>query len=207
MIEFVMTNLLHLIDTIGYAGIVILMTIESSFIPFPSEIVIPPAGYLAAQGKMNIVYVIIAGTLGSLAGAYVNYYLARKFGEKIFLKIGKPFGLKQKDLDKAENFFNKHGAVGTFTGRLVPVVRQYISIPAGMAKMKHSKFIFYTSLGAGIWNIILAVLGYVLGNNESLIKQYSKKISILMMIVVAIIILGYIFINKKREKGEKNADF
>ena len=187
MIVSILNWLLHLIDTIGYLGIVILMTIESSFIPFPSEVVIPPAGYLAAQGKMNIILVIICGTIGSLLGAYINYFLAMKFGAKIFLKIGKIFGITEKELNKSEQFFNEHGAISTFTGRLIPVIRQYISIPAGIARMSHIKFIIYTVAGAGVWNIVLAFLGYFLGNNEKLIHEYSRKISGIVVIIVIVL--------------------
>ena len=203
MIVSILNWLLHLIDTIGYLGIVILMTIESSFIPFPSEVVIPPAGYLAAQGKMNIILVIICGTIGSLLGAYINYFLAMKFGAKIFLKIGKIFGITEKELNKSEQFFNEHGAISTFTGRLLPVIRQYISIPAGIARMSHIKFIIYTVAGAGIWNIVLAFLGYFLGNNEKLIHEYSQKISGIVVIIVIVILAGYVIIYKWIKKRGK----
>jgi membrane protein DedA with SNARE-associated domain len=206
MIEEVLKWLLHLIDTIGYAGIVILMAIESSFIPFPSEIVIPPAGYLAAQGKMNLLLVIISGIIGSIIGAYVNYFIAKWFGEAVFLKIGKPFGLKKEHFEKAKKFFYEHGAISTFTGRLLPVIRQYISIPAGIAKMSHIKFMLYTATGAGIWNAILAMLGYYIGNNEKLLKQYSKNISVAMICLVVVMIIVYIYFKKKNKKGEENAD-
>lgn len=202
MIENVLMYLIALIDKLGYFGVGFLMMIESSFLPFPSEIVIPPAGYLASQGKMNIVLVILAGSIGSVLGAYVNYYIGKLYGKKFVLGVGKYFGVKEEHFNKAEKFFNRHGAIGTFTGRLLPVIRQYISIPAGMANMSHIKFSGYTFLGALIWNTVLALIGYLVGNNQEKIKAYSHELSIAAVMSVVVIISIYVFVNYRKNRGE-----
>ncbi|MEK7843517.1 MAG: DedA family protein, partial [Pseudomonadota bacterium] len=142
---------------LGYPGIFIMMFLESSFVPFPSEVVMIPAGYLAYKGEMNLVLAILAGTLGSLTGALFNYYLAVKLGRPFLLHYGKYVMFSEASLRKMEDFFARHGHISTFTGRLIPVVRQYISLPAGLARMNLAVFSFYTSLGAGIWVTILAL--------------------------------------------------
>jgi len=190
---------------IGYWGVVALMTIESSFIPFPSEIIVPPAAYLAQQGQFNIYLVIIAGIAGSLLGALINYYLARTLGRKIIYalarkKFSKFLLINPEKLVKAEKYFLKYGNVSTFIGRLVPWARQLISIPAGFSKMNLKRFIFYTSLGSGIWVIILAVLGYAFGSNQELLAGYYEEISLFFIILALIIVIGIII--KRKIKNE-----
>jgi len=185
--------LVETIGSMGYFGIFALMFLESSFFPFPSEVVMIPAGYLAYKGDMNITLVIIIGILGSLSGAWFNYLLASKFGRKFLLKIMKP-----ERVEQLENFFENHGHISTFTGRLIPGIRQYISFPAGLAKMSPLKFSFYTVLGAGIWVIVLTLLGYFLGANQVLIHQYLKEITIVTLILVIFLILFYIIKQKTR---------
>ncbi len=179
---------LSLISKLGYMGIFLLMALESSFFPFPSEVVIPPAGYLAFQGKMNLCFVVLFGTLGSLAGAWFNYLIALKLGRPFLLKYGKRLFISGESLEKAEVFFAKYGGISTFIGRLVPLVRQYISLPAGVAKMNPLSFTVFTALGAGIWVSALAIMGYYLGNNEELIRKYSSEVGI----VFALLFGGYI---------------
>lgn len=196
----------YITDTIfsmGYLGIFFLMMIESSFIPFPSEIVLVPAGYLASKGDMDISLILLASLLGSIAGALINYYGALYVGRKFLLRYGKYFFISEETLYKMESFFKTHGAISTFTGRLIPGIRQLISIPAGLSKMDLKVFIFYTSLGALIWSIILVALGYFIGQNQELIKEYLHQIVIITLIIVAIITLIYTF-NHKR-KSRKNA--
>ena len=156
----------------GYALIFAFMAIESSFIPFPSEIVMIPAGFLAARGELSLhapvpdlVLATAVGLAGSLAGAYFNYFLSAKLGEPFLRKYGKWFFIKPEALDRACEVFNKYGGATTFVCRLVPVIRQLISIPAGLSKMPLGKFTFFTGLGAGIWTAILAGVGYALGRS------------------------------------------
>lgn len=145
-----------------------------------------PAGYLSSKGEMNIVLVVLCGLLGSLLGALVNYYLAIKLGRPLLLRYGKYVVFNEDSLQRMEDFFARHGHISTFTGRLIPMVRQYISIPAGLARMNLSIFCLYTSLGAGIWVIILTVLGYYIGENEVLIKEYLHQIIIALVIICSI---------------------
>jgi len=189
------------IGGMGYIGIVLLMTLESSFFPFPSEVVVPPAGYLASQGEMNIFLVIFSGIIGSVLGAFVNYYIAYKYGRNLLITYGKYFFINEEKFKKIESFFINHGEISTFVGRLIPGVRQYISFPAGLAKMNLSKFIFYTALGAGIWVVILAYVGYFIGNNIELIKEKLHIITIIIIPFIIIIIMLYIVINKNKKKA------
>ncbi len=168
-----------------------MMFLESSFFPFPSEVVMIPAGYLAFKGEMNMYLVILFGILGSLAGSLFNYYLAVKFGRRFLIKYGKYFFIKEETIVRMEVFFRNHGHISTFSGRLIPVVRQYISLPAGLAKMNIFVFSAYTFLGAGIWVVILAFLGYFLGDNELLIKEYLHYIIIVILILLTILTFWY----------------
>jgi len=176
-----------------------MMAIESSFIPFPSELVLVPAGYLAAKGEMSIVMIMAAALAGSLVGAYINYYLARTLGRKFLLKYGKYFFIKEETLLKMEAYFKKHGHISTFTGRLIPGVRQLISIPAGLAKMNLAEFTIFTFLGAGIWALILVLLGYFIGENQGLIKEYLKEIT--AVVFIAVIFIGLLYYRYQKRKG------
>lgn len=192
--------IVQIISTLGYPGIFIMMTLESSFVPFPSEVVMIPAGYLSSKGEMDIVAVILCGITGSVAGALLNYYLAIKLGRPLLIKYGKYVMFNEASLQKMEYFFVHHGHISTFTGRLIPVVRQYISFPAGLAKMNLSVFSFYTSLGAGIWVIVLTLLGYYIGENEALIKEYLHKI-VIILILACIIGIGIYWQYHKRNNS------
>ncbi len=156
--------IVHLVGNLGYLGLFLMMFLESSFVPFPSEVAMIPAGYLAYSGEMDIILVIISGTAGSLAGALVNYFIALYVGREFLLKYGKYFGVTDKTMHDIETFFCKYGHISTFIGRLIPVLRQYISLPAGIARMNLAQFCFYTSLGAGIWVSILTLFGYYIGS-------------------------------------------
>lgn len=190
-----------LVDAIfdmGYVGIFLLMAIESSFIPFPSEIVLIPAGYLAAKGEMSFVLVFMMSLAGSLAGALINYYGALWIGRRTLEGYGKYFFIKPHSLHKMDDFFEKHGPISTFTGRLIPGVRQLISIPAGLTRMRMPLFLFYTALGAGLWSLILITLGYAIGENEALIGVYLQQIIYICVASVAFIIVGYLYWQRKK---------
>lgn len=187
------------ISALGYFGIFFMMFLESSFIPFPSEIVMIPAGYLAHQGEMHLFLVILCGILGSLSGALLNYYLALYFGRELLIKWGKYFFFDATTMAKMENFFAKHGHISTLSGRLIPVIRQYISLPAGIGKMPLSLFCFYTSLGAGIWVAILTTLGYFLGQNATILKDYLHSITIILILLVCGGIGVYVVWHKKQK--------
>lgn len=207
--QFIDWTLLNL----DYWNIFLLMTIESSFIPFPSEVIIPPAAYMAAAGELNIYLVLLSGTLGALLGAIINYFLAFYLGRPLIYKLvetrlAKMLLLDKEKLDKSEKFFVKNGVVSTLVGRLLPVIRQLISIPAGLAAMPLFVFVIYTTIGAFIWNVILGVIGYslysVVPKEELLpmVKLYSHEISYSFLGVV-ILALSWIIIRKYLKKRKK----
>ena len=183
--------LVNLIFDWGYIGIFIMMAIESSFVPFPSEIVLIPAGYLASQGQMSIGLILLSALIGSLVGAFINYFLALTLGRAILIKYGKYFFIKETTLLKMEEFFAKHGHISTFTGRLIPGIRQLISIPAGLARMNLVEFSLFTTLGAGIWAMVLILLGYIFGENQELISQYLKQITIAVVALLVVLVFVY----------------
>ena len=194
------------LDHLNYWTVMLFMTIESSFIPFPSEAVVPPAAWKAAvTGEMNVVLVVLFATLGALIGAFINYYLAVWLGRPIVYKfansrLGHMCLIDEAKVQNAERYFDEHGAISTFVGRLVPAVRQLISIPAGLARMSVGRFVLYTSLGAGVWNAILAALGYYMASIPGLqteeavmnkVKEYSSEIGI-VFVVLAVFIVAYL---------------
>ena len=191
------------LEHLNYWTITILMTIESSFIPFPSEVVVPPAAWKAATNhEMNVFLVVLFATIGADLGALINYFLARWLGRPIIYKFANSrFGhmclIDEKKVQNAEAYFDKNGAISTFVGRLIPAVRQLISIPAGLARMKVSTFLLYTTIGAGIWNSILAALGYYMSkvpgieSEEQLIATvttYSREVSLVICAAVLVVI-------------------
>jgi len=184
----------------GYLGIFIMMFLESTFFPFPSEVAMIPAGYLAAKGEMNLLVAIVVGTSGSLLGALFNYFLARKYGRRGVLKFGKYFFFTEEKLQKMEKFFVEHGSFSTFVARLIPGVRQLVSLPAGLSKMPLGKFALHTTLGAGIWVIVLVVLGYFIGDNEALIKAYLHQIVLGTLALIALASVFYVYVNKRAKK-------
>lgn len=201
--------LYQLAEQLDYFYVTLLMAVESSFIPFPSEIVVPPAAYMAADGNMNVVLVVVFATLGSLIGAVINYVLSYYVGRPIVYKfadsrLGRMCLLSREKVEQAEKYFDKRGAVATLVGRLIPAIRQLISIPAGLAKMNFAKFALYTALGAGAWNIVLAALGYYLHSIvpkdqlQSALKQYETPIVVGICGVVALVVI--ILIIKKVAK-------
>ena len=204
---------------LNYWTIILFMTIESSFIPFPSEVVVPPAAWLAANGEngLNMIGVVIAATIGADLGAIINYALARFLGRPVVYAFARSkFGhiclINEQKVMNAENFFERHGIASTFFGRLVPAIRQLISIPAGLAKMNFGKFIVFTTLGAGAWNAVLATIGYSLSkvpgmrttkDIADLSAQYSHTIGYAILGVIIIVLLVLIIKNAiKKHKAE-----
>ncbi len=198
-------------ENLNYGTVALLMTVESSFIPFPSEVVVPPAAYAACNPEsslyvtenrwVNIGFVIVAATLGALLGALINYYLALFFGRPLVnwfaeSRLGSLCLVDREKVEKSEVFFRKYGISSTFFGRLIPVVRQLISIPAGIARMRMLPFVIFTSLGAMIWNVILAVVGYYAHGQQEIINRYSRELSWAILIGAALfgIYLAYKFL-------------
>jgi len=182
----------------GYAGIFILMALESTVLPVPSELVVIPAGYLAYQGKMSVSLIFLASTLGSLAGASVNYAFALLVGRPFLERYGRYFFVRPELLHKTDAFFARHGAISTFTGRLVPGIRHLISLPAGLARMNLVKFSLYTSLGAGLWSIVLIAMGYFIGGNENLLKENLPLVTGAVLLFVVLILGGYSLWQRRR---------
>ncbi len=194
-------------NNMNYGTITALMAIESSFIPFPSEVVVPPAAAVSVRedSNLNFLLIIIFATIGAIIGALVNYYLSISLGRAIIYKfadsrLGHLCLLSSDKIRQAEEYFNRKGAIATFVGRLIPGIRQLISIPAGLARMPLLPFIGFTALGAGIWNAILATIGYIVGDNMDLINQYSHEMGYIILAIIALVAIYYIikkFIKKK----------
>ncbi len=205
-------------DHMNYWSITALMTVESSFIPFPSEVVIPPAVYVASHENselnvtdsyfVNVLLIILFGTVGALLGAIINYLLSIWLGRAIIYafadsKLGRMCLLSSEKIQKAEDYFNKHGKVATFIGRLIPGIRQLVSIPAGLARMNFGVFLLYTFLGAGIWNIVLAALGYIAHGQADLIDKYSHELSIIILAILGLAVVYWVvktIIKKRRNQ-------
>jgi membrane protein DedA with SNARE-associated domain len=201
--EEIILWLVKVIGDMGYVGIFLLMAMESSLFPVPSELVVPPAGYLASQGQMNIWLVIFFATLGSLVGALFNYAIAYFLGRPWILKYGKYFLIPPEKFAKVESFFLKHGEISTFTGRLIIVVRHLISLPAGLSKMDLKRFTIFTLAGSFIWVSILAYIGYIVGNNMDLVKSYYKHTVIGLVVIMSIVLTAYIVWQKNRVEIKK----
>jgi len=203
MIHSVVQWLIETVSALGYPGIVLLMFIESSFLPLPSELVMPPAGYLAAQGRMDAAAAILAGVVGSVLGALFNYGFAVFVGEPVLRRYGKYVLLRPHHLDRAEAYFARHGEISTFVGRLLPVVRHLISIPAGMARMRLGRFVAFTAIGAAVWCTVLVYIGWFLGRNEAalvegVVRAYSTRAVLYMLPALFVLIVGYAVWQRKR---------
>jgi len=192
---------------ITYWTVFLLMAIESTIIPFPSELVIPPAAFKAANGDMNIILVIFAGSMGAIVGSLFNYYMAKWLGNKLLMKfvntrLAHLMMIDQSAIEKTEHYFLKHGKTSTLIGRLVPGIRHLISIPAGLANMKMRDFILFTALGATAWNIILAMLGYFFYSQKELLDKYYKELIVLIIAIGGMYVLFLIF-NAFKKKSLK----
>jgi membrane protein DedA with SNARE-associated domain len=209
MLESFVTWLLNLFRGMGYPGIVALMAVESSILPLPSELVMPPAGYLAAKGEMNLAVAVVCGVLGSVLGALANYGLARWLGRAFFLRLGKYVLITEKGLDRSERYFAAHGEISTFLGRMLPVVRHLISIPAGIARMRLGRFVVFTGLGALLWCSILTGIGWFIGRREDVIlevlnreaQRYAGRAILLLLPILAVITAGYIWWQRRRARA------
>ena len=193
--ETVSAVCLWLVETIlalGYPGIAVLMAVESSLIPFPSEVVMPPAGYLIHEGEMSWLPAILSGIAGSLAGALFNYWLALRLGRPFLLRHGKYVFLGRENLERAERFFASHGEIVTLVGRLIPVVRQLISLPAGAAGMRLDRFCLFTALGSGLWVSVLTLVGWLVGRNRELLGEYMRQATLWALAGAVALILAYL---------------
>lgn len=197
-------------DNLNYGTVTLLMTIESTFIPFPSEVIVPPAAYKALQADagLNIILVVLFATLGAVLGALINFYLAKFLGRPIIYKfadsrLGRMCLLDSQKVVQAEAYFRKHGAISTFIGRFIPVIRQLISIPAGIAGMKLRPFIVFTALGAFLWNVVLALLGVLAHGQSDVIQKYNTELS---MIIVGVAGLFICYVLYKGFRGRKKTD-
>lgn len=207
-----MSLLYSLLDNLNYLTIFILMTIESTFIPFPSEVVVPPAAYNAAAGELNVFLVVLFATIGADLGAAINYVLACYLGRPVVYRfaesrLGRICLLNRQKIEKSERFFSDHGMTATLVGRVLPGIRQLISIPAGLARMNFGKFILYTTIGAGLWNTILAAMGWYLhsfvpkNQLDNKIAEYSEYIKILIIAAV-LLVIGYFIVKTMMKNNE-----
>lgn len=198
-ISSLISFLVEFINDIGYLGIFIGMFLESTLVPLPSELIMIPAGLAASTGSMNLHIALLVGTVGNIAGAVFSYYLALSVGRTILFRIGKYFFVRAETIIKIENFFQNHGHISIFIGRLLPGFRHFISLPAGVAKMDIKLFLLYTTLGSTIWNAILIVLGFFIGTNQKLIEENLHEITLGLFVTCALMIIGYIFLKPTRK--------
>lgn len=204
LIEFLKEITAWLVETIGsmgYTGVVTLMFLESSFFPFPSEVVLPPAGYLAWKGEMSLLAAIASGIAGSILGALFNYWVAVRFGRPFLLRYGRYFFVSAESMEKAEVFFARHGHVSTLVGRLLPVIRQYISLPAGVTRMNLTLFTVFTALGAGLWVVVLTLAGYLLGEHQERLVRYLHVLPLACAGAALLLVLLYILWLRVRVRG------
>ena len=193
--------LVDFVHELGYLGIFLMTFVESTFVPIPAEVTMIPAGYLVQQGKMQLIPVLLASIVGTVGGAYFNYWLAKKYGRDLFIRYGKYFMMTDAKLAKLDRFFHSHGAISTFTGRLLPGIRHYISFPAGLARMDVRKFILYTALGGAIWMTVLVCLGYYIGENEELAMRYLPRIKLGIIAVMGLAAAFYFWRHYNRRKS------
>ncbi len=197
-----------LVDTIGrmgYTGLFLLMALESSVLPVPSELVMPPAGYLAAKGEMNLGLALLCGVAGSMAGAYANYWVASRLGRWVFVRYGKWVLLTERSLERTERFFARHGEIATFVGRLFPVIRHLISIPAGLARMRLSRFFAYTAAGAGIWCAILLAIGWIIGRaggslSNDRVREDARQALLYVAAATLVLVVTYVVWQRRRKE-------
>ena len=206
MFETMIQWLLDRFRELGLPGIVVLMAVESSVVPLPSELVMPPAGYLAAKGEMNFAAALACGVLGSILGSLANYGLARWLGRAVFLRFGKYVLITPHGLDRSERYFAAHGEISIFLGRMLPVVRHLISIPAGVARMNVGRFVLFTGLGALAWCAILTWIGWFIGSRETVIlaaldeetRRYTSRALLIILPALVLIVVAYVWWQRRR---------
>ncbi len=205
MLERFIDWLLQTLLDLGYPGIVALMAMESSILPVPSELVMPPAGYWAAKGQMSFPLALVCGIAGSIIGALANYYGAQLIGRPLIQRYGKYVFLSERNLQRSERFFAQHGEISTLIGRLFPVIRHLISIPAGLHRMPLPKFILYTAVGAGVWCAILTWIGYFLGQHEGVLRneEIHRYVTwaLLALIPISLVMIA-VYVVRRRRKSE-----
>jgi membrane protein DedA with SNARE-associated domain len=206
MLETFVRWLLDRFRDLGYPGIVILMAIESSIVPLPSELVMPPAGYLAAKGEMSFWVAVACGVAGSITGALANYGLAHSLGRAFVRRLGRYLWISERSLERSERYFARHGEISTFLARMLPVVRHLISLPAGLARMNLPRFITFTGLGAFVWCTILTWIGWFIGRKEDVIvtvlneeaRSYAGRAVLILLPVLAAITAVYVWWQRRR---------
>lgn len=208
MLERLIDWLLQTLLDLGYPGIVALMAMESSILPVPSELVMPPAGYWIAKGEMNAWLVLACGVLGSILGALANYWVAHLLGRAFVRRFGRYVLLSERSLERSERFFAAHGAISTLVGRVLPVIRHLISIPAGIARMPLPKFVTFTGLGALVWCGVLTWIGYFLGRHEDVLRneevqRYVTRALLIVLPIVALGVTGYVILHRRREAARQ----
>jgi len=198
MIEEILHKIVEIVEAMGYPGVFIMSALESTFMPIPSEATLIPAGYLVHQGKMDGLIVFILAVTGTMAGSLANYFIALYCGRYVLIKYGRYFFMNEEKMEKMEAYFHRHGPISIFLARLVFGVRHFISFPAGLARMNLVKFSVYTGLGGGLWTLLLITLGYMIGNNQELIKSIMPELKIGCLVIVAVIAVIYWWRNKRR---------
>jgi membrane protein DedA with SNARE-associated domain len=198
MLDLIAEWLVNFVHTLGYAGIFIMTFLESTFVPIPSEVTMVPAGYLVQKGEMHFLLVLLFSVLGTLAGSWFNYWIAKHYGRRFLLAYGKYLLFPPEKLTRMEDYFRSHGEISIFTGRLIPGLRHFISFPAGLSHMNLKKFCFYTGLGGGLWMLVLITIGYLIGDNKEMIHHYVPLITYAALALVGIAVFLYIRNHRKK---------
>ncbi|MDB5491157.1 MAG: hypothetical protein JWO78_1006 [Micavibrio sp.] len=200
MLEEILHKIVEIVEAMGYPGVFIMSALESTFMPIPSEATLIPAGYLVHQGKMDGLLVFLLAVTGTMAGSLTNYFIALYCGRYVLIRYGRFFFMNEEKMEKMEAYFHRHGPISIFLARLVFGVRHFISFPAGLARMNLVKFSLYTGLGGGLWTLLLLALGYMIGDNQALIKSMMPELKIGCVVVVAAVALAY-YLNNRRKAG------
>ncbi len=211
MLERFLVWLVETISALGYPGIVALMAIESSVIPLPSELVMPPAGYLVAMGRMDAVLALGSCILGGLLGSFANYWIASRVGRWVFVRYGKWVLVSERSLERSERFFQRHGPIAVFVSRLFPVLRHLVSIPAGIARMPVGRFFVYTGAGAGIWGAVLMFIGWLIGKegrklSHELVTTYTHRALMILIPAALLLVVGYVIWHRRRVRKAAAAE-